>query len=167
MKSLRANRAGLKLRTDGVKVPKKTNKFKKKPKSSRRKDEENILSKDIDVEEEMKELERMNENRGMKPRDLTNLNYSKNYIKNLKFRPFKYKGNYLPYHLRWIFNNTVKSNEIALIQEIEALENEINRLKQMKLMNREFRKIANLPCKSKLNLIIIFSWFKYYTVSML
>ena len=57
----------------------------------------------------------------------------------------KYKGNYLPYHLRWVFNNSVKSNEIALLHEIEALENEINRLKKMKLMNREFRKLANLP----------------------
>lgn len=121
----------------------------KKTKAARKKDEENILSKDIDVEEEMKELERMNESRGLKPRDISNINYSKNYLKNLKFRPQKYKGNYLPYHLRWIFNNSVKSNEIALIQEIEALENEINRLKQMKMMNREFRKIANFPCKNK------------------
>jgi hypothetical protein len=95
---------------------------KKKTKAARKKDEENILSKDIDVEEEMKEIERMNENRGMKPRDISNINYSKNYLKNLKFRPQKYKGNYLPYHLRWVFNNAVKSNEIALIQEIEALE---------------------------------------------
>ncbi len=150
MKSLRTNRAGLKLRKNEVreleKDRKKSKLKKKKPKTSRRKDEENIFSKDIDVEEEMKELERMNENRGMKPRDLTNINYSKSYMKNLKFRPFKYKGNYLPYHLRWIFNNTVKSNEIALIQEIEALENEINRLKQLKSMNRDFRKIAGLPC---------------------
>ncbi len=99
---------------------------KKKAKVTRKKDEENILSKDIDVEEEMKELECMNENRGMKPRDISNINYSKNYLKNLKFRPQKYKGNHLPYHLRWIFNNSVKSNEIALIQEIEALEVSIN-----------------------------------------
>jgi len=106
----------------------------------------------------MKELERMNDNRGGKPRDISNLNYSKNNIKNLKFRPQKYKGNYLPYHLRWIFSNSVKSNEIALIQEIEALENEIMRLKQMKAMNREFRKLANFPCK-KIFKILIFNYF--------
>jgi len=84
-------------------------KKKKKNKSNRKKDEENILSKDIDVEEEMKELERMTENKGFKPRDLTNVNISKNYIKNIKFKPMKYKGNFLPYHLRWIFHNTVVS----------------------------------------------------------
>lgn len=95
---------------------------KKKTKAGKKKDEENILSKDIDVEEEMKELERMNEYRGVKQRDISNLNYSKSYIKNLKFKPQKYKGNYLPYHLRWVFNNTVKSNEIVLLQEIDALE---------------------------------------------
>ncbi len=153
-----ANRAGLKLRKNEANNINEAKSYqmlnkkfkkplkKKKTKTSRKKDEENILSKDIDVEEEMKELERMNESRGLKPRDISNINYSKSYIKNLKFRPQKYKGNYLPYHLRWVFNNSVKPNEIALIQEIEALENEINRLKQMKLMNREFRKIANLPC---------------------
>ena len=54
----------------------------------------------------MKELEKMNENKGVKIRDITNINSTINYIKNLKFRPQKYKGNYLPYHLRWIFNNT-------------------------------------------------------------
>jgi hypothetical protein len=128
-------RAGLKLRknvlvSSSVKkeIEKEKQKFakpkpkKKKIKSTRRKDEENILSKDIDMEEEIRELDRMNENRGMKTRDITNLTYSKNYIKNLKFKPHKYKGSYLPYHLRWVFNNTVKTNEIALIQEIDALE---------------------------------------------
>ena len=85
----------------------KNSKKKKKNKSNRKRDEENILSKDIDVEEEMKELERMTENKGFKPRDLTNVNTSKNYIKNIKFRPMKYKGNFLPYHMRWIFHNTV------------------------------------------------------------
>ena len=53
---------------------------------------------------------------------IANLNFTKNIVKNLKFKPYKYKGNYLPYHLRWIFNNSVKTNEIVLIQEIEALE---------------------------------------------
>lgn len=86
-------------------------KKKKKNKSNRKKDEENILSKDIDVEEEMKELERMTENKGFKPRDLTNVNISKNYIKNIKFKPMKYKGNFLPYHLRWIFHNTVVNKQ--------------------------------------------------------
>ena len=83
------------------------NKKKKKTKSNRRRDEENILSKDIDVEEEMKELEKMTENKGVKPRDLSNVNISKNFVKNIKFKPMKYKGNFLPYHLRWIFHNTV------------------------------------------------------------
>jgi hypothetical protein len=95
-------RAGLKFRKA------KKNKFTKK------KDEENILSKDIDVEEEMKELERMNETRGVKLRDSSNINFSKNYIKNLKFRPNKYKGNYLPYHLRWVSNNNVVSSVFTL-----------------------------------------------------
>lgn len=90
------NRMAIKLR----------NNKKKKNKNAKKKDEENILSKDIDVEEEMKELEKMNENKGVKIRDITNQNCTKNYIKNLKFKPQKYKGNYLPYHLRWIFNNT-------------------------------------------------------------
>jgi hypothetical protein len=91
-------------------------KKRKKIKSNRKKDEENILSKDIDVEEEMKELERMTENKGFKPRDLTNVNISKNYIKNIKFKPMKYKGNFLPYHLRWIFHNTVvRKNTLYII----------------------------------------------------
>ena len=121
-------RAGLKLIKKGPEPQQPKLKFKKprikkkKNKNARKKDEENILSKDINVEEEMKELERMNETRGMKQRDISSLNYSKSYIKNLKFKPQKYKGNYLPYHLRWIFNNSVKSNEIVLLQEIDALE---------------------------------------------
>lgn len=90
-------------------------KKKKKTKSNRKKDEENILSKDIDVEEEMKELERMTENKGFKPRDLTNVNISKNFIKNIKFKPMKYKGNFLPYHLRWIFHNTVVIINLTLM----------------------------------------------------
>jgi hypothetical protein len=81
-------------------------KKKKKNKTVRKKDEENILSKDIDVDQEMRELERINENR-LKNKENPNLNYSKNYAKNIRFKPQKYKGNYLPYHLRWIFNNTV------------------------------------------------------------
>jgi hypothetical protein len=105
-KDEKKTRAGLKLRKNGGTV--KQNK-KKKNKFSKKKDEENILSKDIDVEAEMKELERMNENRGVKLRDTSNINFSKSYIKNLKFRPNKYKGNYLPYHLRWVSNNSVVS----------------------------------------------------------
>lgn len=96
---------------------------KKKPKKVvKRKDEENILSKDINIDDDMKDFERINENRQVKQRDLTNLKVTQNYVKNLKFKPMKYKGNYLPYHLRWILSNSVKSNEIVLIQEIEALE---------------------------------------------
>ena len=101
---------------------KKPKNKKKKIKTSRKKDEENILSKDIDMEEEIKQLDRMNENRGFKTRDISNLTYAKSYMKNLKFKPHKYKGSFLPYHLRWIFNNSVKQNEVVLIQEIEALE---------------------------------------------
>jgi hypothetical protein len=105
VKDERKTRAGLKLiKKDSANVRQYK---KRKNKINKKKDEENILSKDIDVEEEMKELERMNENKGVKLRDSSNINFSKNYIKNLKFRPHKYKGNYLPYHLRWISNNTV------------------------------------------------------------
>lgn len=118
-------------------------KKRKKPKGSHKKDAENILSKDIDVEEEMKAFERMGEKKIVKPREeLAQPTFT---VKNLQFKPQKYKGNYLPYHLRWIFNNNVRSNEIVLIHEIEALENEISRLKKLKLVNRECRKIADLP----------------------
>jgi hypothetical protein len=155
-------RAGLKLKKEENKLGRSKVK-KKKSKTTKKKDEENILSKDIDVEQEMRDIERISESRGMKQRDISNVNYSKNYIKNLKFRPMKYKGNYLPYHLRWIFSNTVKSNEIALIQEVEALENEINRLKAMKNMNREFRKISGLPCK----MIYKIRWSEFFAMSLL
>lgn len=117
-------------------------KKRKKPKNFHKKDEENILSKDIDVEEEMKQLERMGERRFIKPREDLTPTYT---VKNLKFKPQKYKGNYLPYHLRWIFSNNIKSNEIVLLHEIEALENEINRLKKMKFLNRESRRVGGLP----------------------
>lgn len=116
---------------------------KEKKKKKIKKDEENVLSKDIDVEEEMKFLEKMNEKSGIQ-REMSNINYSKSFVKNLKFKPYKYKGTYLPYHLRWIFGNQIKTNEISLVQEIKALETEILRLKQQKLLNREFRKIAGL-----------------------
>lgn len=125
-------------------------KKRKKPKNLHKKDDENILSKDIDVEEEMKVLERMGERKIMKPRE--ELAQSTFTLKNLKFRPQKYKGNYLPYHLRWIFSNNVKSNEIVLLHEIEGLENEISRLKKMKMLNRECRKIAKLPFGISTNL---------------
>jgi hypothetical protein len=125
-------------------------KKKKKPKNIHKKDDENILSKDIDVEEDMKVLERMNERKILKPRE--ELAHSSFTLKNLKFRPQKYKGNYLPYHLRWIFSNNVKSNEIVLLHEIEGLENEISRLKKMKMINRECRKLAKLPFGINANL---------------
>ena len=117
-------------------------KKRKKPKNfhKQKKDEENILSKDIDIEEEMKYF--LDKKNILKPREDLKSHFT---IKNLKFRPQKYKGNYLPYHLRWIFNNNVKSNEIVLLNEIEALENEISRLKKMKIVNRECRKISGLP----------------------
>lgn len=114
----------------------------KKKKKSRR-DEENILSKDIDIDEEMRFLEKMTEKSGVQ-REMSNINYSKSFIKNLKFKPQKYKGTYLPYHLRWIFGNSMKNNEISLVQEVKALETEIIRLKQIKLLNREFRRIAGI-----------------------
>ena len=109
-----------------------------------KRDEENILSKDIDMAEEIKNLERINDRSGVQ-REMSNINYSKSFIKSLKFKPQKYKGQFLPYHLRWIFGNSMKNNEISLVQEVKALETEIIRLKQMKLLNREFRKIAGLP----------------------
>lgn len=81
-------------------------KKKKKAKYSK-KDEENILSKDIDLEEEMKDIEKITENKGVKTREINTINMASSYIKNLKFRPIKYKGNVLPYHLRWIFNSSI------------------------------------------------------------
>ena len=125
-------------------------KKRKKPKAHLKKDDENILSKDIDVEEEMKYIDKFTDRKILKPRE--ELAQSFFTLKNLKFRPQKYKGNYLPYHLRWIFSNNVKSNEIVLLHEIEALENEISRLKKMKMINRECRKIAKLPFGVSTNL---------------
>jgi hypothetical protein len=129
MKYQKKIRTGIKLRKNN-KSDKEENKplnktykmlKKRKAKAARKKDEENILSKDIDVEEEMKELERLGERKNVKTRDAY-MDYTKSSIKNLKFKPQKYKGSFLPYHQRWIFNNSVKSNEIVLLQEIEALE---------------------------------------------
>jgi hypothetical protein len=113
-----------------------------KKKKGRKKDEENILSKDIDVEDDLKNFEKITDR---VEREMSNVNFSKSFIKSLKFKPQKYKGNYLPYHLRWIFGNSTKNNEISLVQEIKAIETEIVRLKQIKVLNREFRKIAGLP----------------------
>ena len=115
----------------------------KKKKIFKKKDEENILSKDIDMEEDIKFLDRITERSGVE-REMSNINYSKSFIKNLKFKPFKYKGAYLPYHLRWIFGNSIKNNEISLVQEIKALETEVLRLKQIKLLNKEFRKVSGM-----------------------
>jgi hypothetical protein len=111
-------------------------------KKGRKKDEENILSKDIDMEDDLKNFEKITDR---VEREMSNINFSKSFIKSLKFKPQKYKGNYLPYHLRWIFGNSTKTNEISLVQEIKAIETEIVRLKQIKVLNRDFRKIAGLP----------------------
>jgi hypothetical protein len=81
-------------------------KKKKKQKTTRRKDEENILSKDIDLEEEMKDIEtRVDDKPASKTLSLKM--QSHNFIRNLKFKPQKYKGNFLPYHMRWILNNPI------------------------------------------------------------
>ena len=116
-------------------------KKRKRPKSLHRnkKNEEIILSKDLD-DDNIQYM--MDTKKNIKPREDLKSNFT---LKHLRFKPQKYKGVFLPYHLRWIFNNNVKSNEIVLLNEIEGLENEINRLKYLKLMNRECRKLAGLP----------------------
>jgi len=116
-------------------------KKRKRPKNAHKakKDEENILSKDLD-DDNIRYM--MDTKKNLKPREDLKSSFT---LKNLRFKPQKYKGSFLPYHLRWIFNNNVKTNEIVLLQEIEGLENEINRLKCLKLINRECRKIAGLP----------------------
>ena len=116
-------------------------KKRKRPKNihKSKKDEENILSKDIE-DDNIRYM--MDTKKNLKPREDLKSSFT---LKNLRFKPQKYKGSYLPYHLRWIFNNNVKSNEIVLLNEIEGLENEINRLKILKLVNRECRKLAGLP----------------------
>ena len=117
------------------------NKKRKRPKNVHKpkKDEENILSKDIE-DDNIKYM--MDTKKTLKPREDLKSSFT---LKNLRFKPQKYKGSFLPYHLRWIFNNNVKTNEIVLLNEIEGLENEINRLKSIKIINRECRKIAGLP----------------------
>ena len=116
-------------------------KKRKRPKyiHKNKKDEENILSKDIE-DDNIRYM--MDTKKNLKPREELKSSFT---LKNLRFKPQKYKGSFLPYHLRWIFNNNVKSNEIVLLNEIEGLENEINRLKILKLVNRECRKLAGLP----------------------
>lgn len=116
-------------------------KKRKRPKNMHKskKDDENILSKDIE-DDSIRYM--MDTKKNLKPREDLKSTFT---LKNLRFKPQKYKGSFLPYHLRWIFNNNVKSNEIVLLNEIEGLENEINRLKCLKLINRECRKIAGLP----------------------
>ena len=116
-------------------------KKRKRPKNTHKtkKDEENILSKDLE-DDNIRYM--MDTKKNLKPREDLKSSFT---LKNLRFKPQKYKGSFLPYHLRWIFNNNVKTNEIVLLQEIEGLENEINRLKCLKLVNRECRKIAGLP----------------------
>ena len=116
-------------------------KKRKRPKNihKAKKDEENILSKDID-DDNIRYM--MDTKKNLKPREDLKSSFT---LKNLRFKPQKYKGSFLPYHLRWIFNNNVKTNEIVLLHEIEGLEHEINRLKCLKLVNRECRKISGLP----------------------
>ena len=116
-------------------------KKRKRPKNMHKskKDEENILSKDIE-DDNIRYM--MDTKKNLKPREDLKSTFT---LKTLRFKPQKYKGSFLPYHLRWIFNNNVKSNEIVLLNEIEGLENEINRLKALKLLNRECRKLAGLP----------------------
>ena len=116
-------------------------KKRKRPKNMHKskKDEENILSKDIE-DDNIRYM--MDAKKNLKPREDLKSTFT---LKTLRFKPQKYKGSFLPYHLRWIFNNNVKSNEIVLLNEIEGLENEINRLKALKLLNRECRKLAGLP----------------------
>ena len=116
-------------------------KKRKRPKNMHKskKDEENILSKDIE-DDNIRYM--MDTKKNIKPREDLKTTFT---LKNLRFKPQKYKGSFLPYHLRWIFNNNVKTNEIVLLNEIEGLENEINRLKALKLLNRECRKLAGLP----------------------
>ena len=116
-------------------------KKRKRPKNAHKgkKDEENILSKDLD-DDNIRYM--MDTKKNIKPREDLKSSFT---LKNLRFKPQKYKGSFLPYHLRWIFNNNVKTNEIVLLQEIEGLENEINRLKCLKLVNRECRKLAGFP----------------------
>ena len=79
----------------------------KKPKRKLKfgKDEENILSKDIDIEAEMNEYEKMNEHITEAKENL--LNIPRSFVKSQKFKPTKYKGNFLPFHLRWILNSSV------------------------------------------------------------
>ena len=116
-------------------------KKRKRPKNMHKskKDEENILSKDIE-DDNIRYM--MDTKKNIKPREDLKTTFT---LKNLRFKPQKYKGSFLPYHLRWIFNNNVKSHEIVLLNEIEGLENEISRLKSLKLINRECRKLAGLP----------------------
>ena len=116
-------------------------KKRKRPKNihKSKKDDENILSKDIE-DDNIRYM--MDTKKNLKPREDLKSTFT---LKTLRFKPQKYKGSFLPYHLRWIFNNNVKSNEIVLLNEIEGLENEINRLKALKLLNRECRKLAGLP----------------------
>ena len=49
-----------------------------------------------------------------------------------------YKGIQLPYHLKWLTIYS-RTNESVLMQEIEALELELMRLKESKVIHKEFR----------------------------
>lgn len=55
-----------------------------------------------------------------------------------------YKCIQLPEHLKWI-NVHGKANEIQLMQEIEALDTEIKRLKEAKALHKEYRRFACMP----------------------
>ena len=73
MKGENKLRSGIKLRKNMKMLttprPSLFHKKKKQTKTTRKKDEENILSKDIDVDEEMKEFERLGEKRINKTRE--------------------------------------------------------------------------------------------------
>lgn len=55
-----------------------------------------------------------------------------------------YKGIQIPRHLKWITIYS-RTNESVLMQEIEALELELMRLKESKVIHKEFRRFAQMP----------------------
>ena len=55
-----------------------------------------------------------------------------------------YKGIQIPKHLKWITIYS-RTNESVLMQEIEALELELMRLKESKVIHKEFRRFAQMP----------------------
>jgi len=55
-----------------------------------------------------------------------------------------YKGIQIPYHLKWLTLYS-RTNESVLMQEIEALELELMRLKEAKVIHKEYRRYAQMP----------------------